>query len=248
MEPVARTLGMSVREVSAAALHMATAEMATLVHELTIERGHDPRTFPLIAFGGAGPLFLSPLLEELELERGIVPARAATLSALGAALADVVLDLVRTESDPARMVPAVRELRDRAVQQMAADGFGTPTVEAAADVRYAGQWAELEIPAGEGEEFPAVAARFEAEHQRLFGHTRPEEPVELVGVRVRAVATGPRSSGAAPPPPTPGGRRVAIYGRGEVDAVVVDEADTTLVVFPGQRLSVLDGGHMEVRR
>ncbi len=248
LAPVATGLGMGLREAAAAALHVAAAEMAALVRGLTVERGHDPRGFPLVAFGGAGPLFLGALLDELEIARGVVPARAATLSALGAALADVVLDLVRTESDPERLAAAVHELRTRAAAQMAADGFAAPSIEAAADVRYAGQWHELEIPVAEGETFAAVSARFEVEHQRLFGHTRPEDPVELVGVRVRAVAPGPRSTGAAPQAPAAGRRRVALYGHGEVDVTVIDEADTTLVIFPGQTLSVLAGGHLEVRR
>jgi N-methylhydantoinase A/oxoprolinase/acetone carboxylase beta subunit len=248
LEPVAAALSLTLREAAAAALHVAVADMATLVRELTIERGHDPRGFPLIAFGGAGPLLLSALLEELELGRGVVPARAATFSALGAALADVVLDLVRSESDPARLGRAVTALHRRAAEQMAEDGFTDAVAAASADLRYAGQWHELAVPVAEGDDFGAAAGRFEAEHERLFGHVRPEDPIELVAVRVRATAAGPRAAGTAPVPATPGRRQIHAYGRGEVEAEVVDEADTTLVVLPGQSLRVLPGGHLEVRR
>jgi N-methylhydantoinase A len=248
LEPVAAALGMSLRQAAASALHVAVADMAALVRELTIERGHDPRGFPLIAFGGAGPLLLGALLEELDLHRGIVPARAATFSAFGAALADVVLDLVRSESDPARLGPSVAALRARALEQMDDDGFVDSVVAASADLRYAGQWHELSVPIGEADDFGVATQRFEAEHERLFGHVRPEDPVELVGVRVRATAAGPRTPGAAPQAPASGRRLVHAYAHGDFEAVVVDEADTTVVLFPGQSLGVVGGGHLEVRR
>ena len=197
---------------AAAALQFATAEMATLVRELTVERGHDPRRFALVAFGGAGPLFLGPLLTELELPRGFVPAGAGTLSAAGGAVADVVVDEVRSESDPARIASGLAALIERARDAIAAEGLADPAIHTSVDVRYAGQWHELEIELDPDEPFAAVVARFEAEHERRFGHSRPESGVELVALRVRAVAATPKPAPqlaprrCRPPRPAPAAR------------------------------------------
>ncbi len=197
LQPVADALGQPLPGAAAAALQFATAEMATLVRELTVERGHDPRSFALVAFGGAGPLFLGPLLTELELPRGFVPNGAATLSAAGGAVADVVVDEVRTESDPDRIAAGLAALIDRAQRAIAAEGLPAPDIHTSVDVRYAGQWHELEIALAPDEPFAAAVARFEAEHERRFGHSRPESDVELVALRVRAVAATPEARGTA---------------------------------------------------
>ncbi len=251
LEPIAAHLGLAVPAAAAAALHVATCEMAALVRELTVERGLDPRRFALVAFGGGGPLFLGPLLDELGLDRGFVPGSAATLSALGGAFADVVVDEVRTESDPSRLGEGLAALAARARAGVAAEGLEATVVRTAADVRYAGQWHEIEMEAGIDEVFAAVAARFEDEHGRRYGHRRPEAAVELVALRARAVATmaKPRlpalAAGAAGPPARVrdlhlhgvGRVRADVYDRGRLGAgariagpAVIEEADATLIV------------------
>ena len=268
LQPVADALGQPLPRAAAAALQFATAEMATLVRELTVERGHDPRSFALVAFGGAGPLFLGPLLTELELPRGFVPNGAATLSAAGGAVADVVVDEVRTESDPNRIAAGLAALIERAQRAIAAEGLPAPDIHTSVDVRYAGQWHELEIALAPDEPFTAAVSRFEAEHERRFGHSRPESDVELVALRVRAVAATPKPAPHGRRrrcrPPAPRTRRtIELYGSGALDVpvydratlgpgavidgpLVVEEADTTLVLGPGQSLAVTPSGVLEV--
>ncbi len=267
LQPIADALGETLPRAAAAALQFATAEMATLVRELTVERGHDPRRFALVAFGGAGPLFLGSLLTELELPRGFVPTGAATLSAAGGAVADVVVDEVRTESDAARITSGLAALTERAREAIAAEGLPEPDIQTSVDVRYAGQWHELEIELAPGEPFAAVVARFEAEHERRFGHSRPEAGVELVALRVRAVAVTPKPAtqfaSSLPLPAARSRRTIELYGAGSLDVpvydratlgagaaiagpLIVEEPDTTLVLGPGQSLSVTPSGVLEV--
>jgi N-methylhydantoinase A len=269
LQPVADALGQTLSRAAAAALQFATAEMATLVRELTVERGHDPRGFALVTFGGAGPLFLGPLLTELELPRGFVPPGAATLSAAGGAVADVVVDEVRSESDPRRIASGFAALIERARHAIAAEALPEPAIRTSVDVRYAGQWHELEIELQPDEPFAAAVARFEAEHERRFGHSRPEADVELVALRVRAVAATPKPSARqAPvlPPPAPRSHRtielydaglleVPVYDRAALGTgaaiagpLVVEEPDTTLLLGPGQSVTVTPSGVLEVHR
>jgi N-methylhydantoinase A len=243
--------------------------MATLVRELTVERGHDPRRFALVAFGGAGPLFLGPLLDELELPRGFVPGGAGTLSAAGGAVADVVIDEVRTESDPARIAAGLAALAERARAAIAAEGLSDPDVRTTVDVRYAGQWAEIEIPLAANEPYSAAVERFEAEHERRFGHRRPESEVELVALRARAIGATPKPAAREAPERPPAGprtrRTVELYGAGPLELpvydratlgagatlagpLIVEEPDTTLVLTPGQSVHVTPSGVLEVRR
>jgi N-methylhydantoinase A len=269
LQPVADGLGRPLRRAAAAALQVATAEMATLVRELTVERGHDPRRFALVAFGGAGPLFLGLLLHELELPRGFVPGGAGTLSAAGGAVADVVVDEVRTESDPTRIPAGLDALVERARAAIAGEGLADAAIRTTVDVRYAGQWSELEIPLALDEPFAAAVERFEAEHERRFGHRRPESAVELVALRARAVATTPKPAPRRAPvrdqaaPRThrtielydAGALEVPVYDRDRLGAgaaltgpLIVEEPDTTLVLGPGQSVRVTPSGVLEVRR
>ena len=127
-------------------------------------------------------------------QRAIVPAGPATLSALGGAFADVRFDYVRSESgeigdvDPARLDGAIADLRARAGADLREEGFADAELAVSVDLRYAGQRFALELPLARAGELADAARRFEAEHERLYGHRRPERPVELVAVRVRASA------------------------------------------------------------
>jgi N-methylhydantoinase A/oxoprolinase/acetone carboxylase beta subunit len=263
LQPIADGLGYSVRQAAAAVLHMATVEMAALIRKITVDRGLDPRDFSLVAFGGAGPLFVGALLDELAMGTAIVPPGASTLSAMGGAFADLAFDYRRSVVALVEQVPDDRlhaelaELMARARADLAAEGRSDIAVTASVDLRYYGQWHEIEIELRPGEGLAEAAPRFEDAHERLWGHRRGEDSVELTGVRVRASAEVPK-----PPAPalaergairSKGNRPAAFFGAGEVDIpiferetlgagfavdgpVIVEEAQTTTIVHPGQRL------------
>ncbi len=150
-----------------AVLAVVEAEMLRALRVVSVERGHDPRDFALVAYGGAGPLHGCALAEELGIETVIVPAAAGVLSALGLAASDERRD---------RVVSHVRPLAE----------VGDLPAEGEADVRYRGQSFELAVPLG-GD----VAEAFHREHEERYGYADRGRELELVAVRTADVRPGP---------------------------------------------------------
>lgn len=151
----------------AAVVEVVNAEMLRALRVVSVERGHDPREFALVAYGGAGPLHACALAEELGMEAVLVPAAAGVLSALGLAAGDERRD---------RVVSYVRPLGE--VHDLPAEGE--------ADLRYRGQSFELTVPLG-GD----LAERFHRAHEERYGYADRERQVELVAVRTADVVRGP---------------------------------------------------------
>jgi len=149
------------------AIAVVNAEVLRALRVVSVERGHDPRDFALIAFGGAGPLHACPLAEELEIATVLVPGAAGVLSALG---------LVASEERRDRVVPYVRPLAE--VDDLPAEG--------AADLRYAGQSFELTVPIQ-----PGLAEAFHRAHDERYGYADRRREVELVAVRTAETTPGP---------------------------------------------------------
>ena len=154
----------------AAVVAAVDAEMLRALRVVSVERGHDPRDFALVAFGGAGPLHACALADELEIEAVLVPAAAGVLSALGLVASDERRDQVRSYVCPL-------------------EEAGELPGEGEAELRYRGQSFELTVPLGG----PAVdvAERFHRAHEERYGHAEPERQVELVAVRTAEVRPGP---------------------------------------------------------
>ena len=151
----------------AEAVEVVDAEMLRALRLVSVERGHDPRDFALVAFGGAGPLHACSLAEELEISTVLVPAQAGVLSALGLAVGD--------------------ERRDRVVSYVCAlDEAGELPAEGEADLRYRRQSFELTVPLE-----PDLAAAFHRAHDARYGYADPEREIELVAVRTADVRPGP---------------------------------------------------------
>jgi N-methylhydantoinase A len=182
--------------------------MTSSIREISIERGHDPRDFTLIAFGGAGPMHAIPIAEELEIPRVVVPPHPGNFSALGLLASDVKHDDVRTrvgrlDAAAAVIAAAAREMEAAAAARLEAEGFaaGGRRMERSLDLRYAGQAFELSVPLPAGPPSPAALARdFHARHLATYGHADPEGTVELVNVRLAAY--GIHSVGGSAPLPT----------------------------------------------
>jgi N-methylhydantoinase A len=151
----------------AAVVEVVNAEMLRALRVVSVERGHDPRDFALVAFGGAGPLHACALAEELGMEAVLVPQAAGVLSALG---------LVASEERRDRVVSHVRPL---------AEVDGLPA-EGEADLRYCGQSFELTVPLQ-----PDLAAAFHRAHEERYGYADEEREIELVAVRTADVVPGP---------------------------------------------------------
>jgi N-methylhydantoinase A len=149
------------------AVALVNAEMLRALRVVSVERGHDPRDFALVAFGGAGPLHACALAQELEMRTVLVPDAAGVLSALGLVASDERRDRVRSYLAPLRDVADLPR-------------------EGEADLRYAGQSFELAVPLQ-----PNLADAFHAAHEERYGYADRNRDIELVAVRTADVRPGP---------------------------------------------------------
>lgn len=215
LEGIADRLGLKGdnRAVAAAeaALRVATAKMATELIKLLATAGVDPRQFSLVAYGGAGPTHANLLAEEAGLTSVLVPIAPGTFCALGAILADVRRDYVRTErhlvvppgtrSDKPDGWPAVAaaiaELEREAIAWVANEGalIGDHGLAVSMKVRYPEQAYELDILVPEearaGLDAATLAHIFHAEHHRLYGFSEPASPVQVTTIRLGVIGRVP---------------------------------------------------------
>jgi len=228
-----------------AALHVASAKMATELTKLMATAGVDPRRFGLVAFGGAGPTHANLLAEEAGLATVLVPSAPGTFCALGAILADVRRDYVRTarrlvgvpQGQGAEEWPAVAallaELEAEASSWIGQEGalVGAHDFVVTMRVRYPNQAYELEVivpePVRATLDGKKLAALFHAEHARLYGFAEPASPVQVTTVRLGVIGRVPPVAlpGCAAATPHPiATRRVRLHGT-EMDALVYARAD-----------------------
>jgi len=193
----AAPLGLTVFEAARGIVEIATANMARALRLVTVERGHDPRDFVLLAFGGAGPLHAAALAGEMGFPEVVVPQHPGVLSAAGLLVAPVQVVETRTALvplagvDERSMVQRFGPLIDKAIGAVADQGVDPGDVEIACtvDLRYRGQSYELPIKVGDLEGVDTTAdiyGHFHRAHERAYGHSAPDEPIEVVNWRVTA--------------------------------------------------------------
>ena len=151
----------------AAVVDVVNAEMLRALRVVSVERGHDPADFALVAFGGAGPLHACELADELGIRTALVPEAAGVLSALGLVASEERRDAVRSY-----LVP----LRDA----------GELPREGEADLRYAGQSFELTLPLQDD-----LAEAFHRAHEEQYGFAERDREIQLVAVRTADIRQGP---------------------------------------------------------
>ncbi len=194
---VAQRLGVDVLAAAEGIVRVANAAMARALRVISVERGHDPRRFALLAFGGAAGVHACELAAELAIRDVLVPCHPGLLSAFGMATAPIARDRVETvraiDPDPAALARRLDALAAGVRAELRADSVGEGRLLAFgfARVRYAGQSHEIEIPFARD-----YRRRFDAAHARFYGHASPARPVEVIGLRVtvseRDVASRPR--------------------------------------------------------
>lgn len=261
---LAAALGLPVERAALAVVRVANATMERAIRRISIERGHDPRRFTLVAFGGGGPLHACELATELRIPRVLVPLTPGVLSALGILAAAPARDFSRTVLRPLRQMTATdialqfAPMEALAHHEMAAEGHepAALTLHRAMDVRYAGQSHELTVDVPSGADGTVMIATFHDAHVQRYGYAQPQAPVELVTLRLSAMATsrppalrayarGPAAADAA----RVGGKTVwfrdgpmttLLYDRARLRAghqfdgpAVVNQYDTTTLVPPG---------------
>lgn len=203
-EPVAQALGVSVEEAAAGVYDLVNVNMATGVRDVTVRRGLDPRDFPVVVAGGAGPVHAAAIAAELEVGLLVVPRQSSIFCAAGMLMCDFQHDEVRAMKrplaavDPSELAGTLQALADEGRATLLSEGVGEQEIsfQASLDLRYVGQWHELRVrlPWSEGRhpDVAEIAQRFHAEHDRTFGYSSPESAIECLAVRLTAIGATPK--------------------------------------------------------
>ncbi len=227
-------------------IKLAVAKMTGAIKELSVMRGHDPRDFVLVAYGGAGPMHAALIARELGISRILIPAFPGNFSAFGLLVTDVRHDYVRTRLVNTKDLTLedfqalFAGMRDEARARLYAEGFRDASIrfEAQLDMRYAGQAFELSVPFEE--RFASMAdvdTAFYLVHERRYGHS-VKEAVEIVNCRLSAYGIVPKPR---PSPPSGAGKTLA-EARLEERQVYLDGAFVPTPIYaregipPGSRL------------
>jgi N-methylhydantoinase A len=240
-EKLARPLGVDAQTAASAVIDVVNHAMAEALKIVSVERGHDPRDFSLVAFGGAGPLHAAALAEELQMREVVCPPIPGAFSALGLVGTDLRRDYVRTlyvttdKVDPAAIEAAFASLEAEGAAMLDRAGIARERrrFERTIDARYARQSYELSVPAPAGRIDAAAVAKiataFHARHAQTYGHDNRTEPVQLVSLRLAAVGTIPPLTVRQPPAPAGSDavkdrREVWFRSKGALAATVLDRA------------------------
>ena len=270
---VSGPLGLSIEEAAEGIVQVVNASMVKGIRVVSVSKGYDPREFCLVAFGGAGPVHASELAAEMDIPSVLVPVAPGVTSALGLLMADLRHDFAQTvlrpgsELSPEEITSRYEELEAQAVGQMRREGVESEdvTLVRTADARYVGQGYELEVPAASGrldqEGVEGIMGRFHEAHVRSYGYASRDNAVEVVNLRVTALAemrrpdlAGAVREGGSPLEAVIGERdvyfgnerrRTKVYDRSllhpgdeVVGPAIVEQLDSTTVVWADQSAAV----------
>ncbi|HUJ75378.1 MAG TPA: hydantoinase/oxoprolinase family protein, partial [bacterium] len=278
---VARPLGISLQQAASGVVEIANAGMAAAMRLVSVQRGYDPREFLMVAFGGAGPLHANALAQELGIPRVLVPPAPGVASAIGLLQTDIRHEYATTRrqllehADPAAVTAAFQEFERQAQALLAREReqWQEVTLVRTLDLRYRGQSYELQVllPPGAltSADMARVQSQFEEAHQRAYGYTAAEDPVEIVNLRLAAVGRLPALAQKMLPAGDGDSMR-ALKGRrpvwlketaGDVECpvydryrlcngdrvegpAIIEELDASTLVWPGYHASVDQLGNL----
>ena len=270
--PLADHLGFTVERTAHGMLGIVVANMVRAIRSVSVERGHDPRAFALLPFGGAGPLHATDVARSLSIRRCLVPFAPGILCAQGLIVSDLRETFVRTAVTPLSETrlddvrARVAELKAQAESWFESEAVQSAnrTINVVFDARYVGQNFELALNLGSADPLPSadnIRQRFFAEHERAYGFHNPADPIEIVNFRLIAVGrlrqptTRPAAlrQGDAPKAAmqrpvwflpdkaenTPVYDRAALLpGDMVLGPAVIEQLDSTTLLFPGDRATV----------
>ena len=199
-DKIAVPLNLSTPDAAYGVYRIAAANMARAARAVSLERGRDPREFVLCAFGGNGPLHATELAESLGMKRILIPPSPGLFSAFGLLYADIAYHLVQTykrlltELDAGEFKATLQQLEASAREGLMVEGENAAQIvmQRAVDLRYAGQSSELTLPIvnadiGQSQFFDTLGERFADDHERTYGHRAPDDPIEVVNLRLTAI-------------------------------------------------------------
>ncbi|MFF9456983.1 hydantoinase/oxoprolinase family protein [Streptomyces flaveolus] len=278
-EKVAKPLGLSVAEAVEGIYRVVNATMAEAVSAVSVKRGVDPREFTMVVAGGAGPIHAVPIAQELGINRIIVPRESSVFCAVGTLLTDLkhlyartfVSDMASLDLD--RVGELYREMRDEAVETLRSENVEDDAIDLvfSADVRYIGQFTEIEVPVtfdGEltRESLKQLVIDFEQKHEALNGYAMPGQATELINVRLTALgrtakpALADHASAGTDPSAARKGAREAVFSGSPVQTdvydglalrrdnrilgpAIIEQPTTTVVLVEGYAMTVDSQGN-----
>lgn len=199
IERLAKKIGLSLTETAAGIIRIAEANMLASMRVNSVQKGYDPRNFPVIAYGGAGPMVASTLSRDLGSPTVIIPIHPGIFSAIGMLVADIRFDFIKSyvvefdHVDLGRLNSIYEELESQAVEALSREQECDMHVLRTADLRYLGQNYELSVPVPGGQltlnELGVIKENFNNEHLKLYGHNKTDEKLELISLRVAIIGS-----------------------------------------------------------
>jgi N-methylhydantoinase A len=275
---LAKPLDSTVTATSRGVFDVTLANTVGAIREITVEKGLDPRDFSMVAYGGAGPMFVPLLGREMGVEEIFVPQAPSVFSAWGMLMADVVYDFSQTDIavlediDLETIDSIFNDLEHEAHETLDSEGIARDDqhIERTVEMRYFGQEHTVEVDADGVDSLDALADRFQSQHKSRYGHTM-DDLVQAVHFRVRAVGEndkpelerGESRDGTLQPIRTREAycfstnefqtfevyRRAGLAPGDIIDGpAIIQEPTTTTVIQSDQRATVDDYNHLIITR
>ncbi len=198
---IAEKLGLDVVEAAAGMYSVINVNMASGVREVSVKRGYDPREFPLVVAGGAGPVHACMIALELEIPVMVIPRESSIFCAAGMLMSDLKHDFVRTyakklnDVDAKTFTSLFQEMEEEGVKLLKSENIPEGRIELvySLDMRYVKQYHEVTVVITKEEskecKLDAIAKKFHPEHDRLYGYSLEEEgtPIELINMRLSCI-------------------------------------------------------------
>lgn len=251
-EQIGKPLGLEPLEAAAGIYDVVNVGMAAGVREITVRRGLDPRDFPIVVAGGAGPVHAAAIARELEAPLLIVPRQSAIFCAAGMLVCDFQHDYVQSQKwelssiNTDELKAIWSEMAERGRETLHGEGVTDEQIEflPSLDMRYKGQWFEINVPldpeALENVDLAKIAEQFHDTHDVQFGYKSEDQPIDVLNVRLAAIGRVGGSVGnqawneERDADPVTGERRIwSPEQRTMVDAKVYNGD----LLFPGAELS-----------
>lgn len=204
VQGLADKLGIGLMEAAFGIIRVSESHMVNAIKLASIKRGADPRASTLVGFGGAGPLHLLGLADQLGIKRAISPVAPGNMSALGMLFADVTHDFVQSvvaeldAVEPAYLRERLLEVIAKGEEELRREGKSAvdQKMNVSADLRYLGQSHETNVAISDFSEegLARLADAFHAEHLRVYGYNMPGDKVQMINLRVSAVGQMPEPS------------------------------------------------------
>ncbi len=198
---IAKSLKLELEEAAAGMYNVINVNMAAAVREVSVKQGYDPRDFPLVVAGGAGPNHAGMIAKELEIPIMIIPKESSIFCAAGMLMSDLKHDFVRTyptlleNVNRGKFKDLFRKMKREGAELLASEGIQEGFIEyrISLDLRYVKQYHEVNVQIEEQEieavNFNTLSRRFHHQHGKLYGYSLEDEdkPIELINLRVVCV-------------------------------------------------------------